>query len=431
MRALEAQLPGIIWMRLGATLETEPRYEVLSFDTPHVLSIPTGESLIWLDQQLDALPADEPEWCGYAVALHYEAGALCDDAIAADNRMRVPVAQLVRLDAVYVLDCLSHTACLQFSPDATEERIANFSKQIQNLCVQPPQTVRRREASVDGDLQVCGEMSRGDYEATVSALKSQILAGDFYEVNLTQHFQISSHAHPDAVALSLFADGAARHARNLDLGKYSVISNSPEQFLRIHQGKIETCPIKGSSKRSAEPEADARSHSALARSVKDHAEHTMVVDMSRNDLGRICKPGSISVTSGFLIESHRDLHHLVSTVEGELRDRKLPISEILRATFPAASITGAPKIAAIRAIRDIERSPRGIYTGALGFVGRDRIDLNVAIRTITATHFNGSYVYEFGAGGAVVADSNSAEEYWECLTKARALYNAIQTADHF
>jgi anthranilate/para-aminobenzoate synthase component I len=213
----------------------------------------------------------------------------------------------------------------------------------------------------------------------------------------------------------------------MDFGQHVLISNSPEQYLRVEGTHIATCPIKGSIPRSEDAAADIDLRDRLAKSKKDHAEHTMVVDMARNDLGRICRAGTVEVTHPYALETHPALHHIVSTIEGQLATPAISLSAILRATFPPASITGTPKIAAMREIQKAERTPRGYYTGAIGLLGgQGHVDLNVAIRTIVSSVCEqGGYQYEFGAGGAIVADSVPEDEYSECLAKAAPLVRAV------
>lgn len=279
-------------------------------------------------------------------------------------------------------------------------------------------------------LEECGELDRTAYTERVRSIQQDIAAGEYYEINFTQRFRVVSRARPGLVALGLRMKAAAPYWAFLDFGNLAVISASPELFLRRRGRRLETKPIKGSTRRLADSAADRRQVETLRADTKNAAEHTMVVDLSRNDLGRVCRFGSVRVEKHAAVESFPTVHHLVSTVTGEPRP-DVALLDLLEATFPAASITGAPKVRVMEAIAHFEASPRGIYTGAVGrFGAKGDLDLNVAIRTLTARPLSGGeYEYEFGAGGAVVADSDPEAEYEECLLKAEPLLAAILTAE--
>jgi para-aminobenzoate synthetase component 1 len=400
--------------------------------------MPEACGLSWLDDLVANLPDDEPRFCGYAIALPYSLGRLCDDAIPSEIRDAETAgawhsnscrAVARRITAAYVLEPATRTAEFQFSREAALEKQRKFIQLLGNASATPPLDRRSQLSFPAAALDALGDFTPQEYMSRVGQIQQHILAGDFYECNFTQRYRMQSAAPPRAVAAHLFATPVARHACYMDFGDRVLISNSPEQFLRVESLHIATSPIKGSIRRSADSSDDQRLRSTLAGSPKDHAEHTMVVDMARNDLGRICTPGTVRVTVPYAIESHPALHHLVSTVEGRLLP-ETPVSAILEATFPAASITGTPKIAATHAIQRYEASRRGYYTGAIGFLGKGgNLDLNVAIRTIIGTgSATGGYHYEFGAGGAIVADSVPEDEHAECVAKAGPLYAAIQAA---
>ena len=193
----------------------------------------------------------------------------------------------------------------------------------------------------------------------------------------------------------------------------SVISNSPERFLSLRGGRLESKPIKGTISRDTDDNLDILKQKALRESRKDMAEHIMIVDLVRNDLGRVCKYGTVKVDRLMDIESYANLHHMVSTVSGEITEGVSPV-DCIRAAFPGGSITGAPKVRAMEIIHEIEQCPRWIYTGSIGYIGFDgSMDLNIAIRT--AFIKNGK-VY-FSAGGGIVADSVPESEYEETLLK--------------
>jgi para-aminobenzoate synthetase component 1 len=197
-----------------------------------------------------------------------------------------------------------------------------------------------------------------------------------------------------------------------------ILCNSPERFLRVRANLVETRPIKGTRARAADAATDRRLAQELLRSAKDRAENVMIVDLLRSDLGRVCEVGSVQVDALCALESFATVHHLVSTVSGRLAPGVHAL-DALRACFPGGSITGAPKIRAMQIIEELERERRGVYCGAIGYVGFDgAMDVNIAIRTLV--HRAGEV--RFWSGGGIVADSNVAAEFQETLDKAAAMF---------
>jgi para-aminobenzoate synthetase component I len=254
-------------------------------------------------------------------------------------------------------------------------------------------------------------LSRSAHESGVRAVVGLVEAGDCYQVNLTRRLTCERPADPLALFAALLRANPAPHAALVRLGDVAVVSASPELFLRRRGAEVETRPVKGTGARAAE----------LAASAKDRAENVMITDLARNDLGRVCRFGSVRVPALCAVEAHPGLFHLVSTVRGELRPGVGP-GTLVRATFPPASVTGAPKPRVLQAIEDLEPVRRGVYCGAVGFLDVDRgeMELNVAIRTFVIaagrTHF--------GVGGGIVADSDPASEWAETELKASRLLAA-------
>jgi para-aminobenzoate synthetase component 1 len=271
-------------------------------------------------------------------------------------------------------------------------------------------------------------LTRDEYLAAVLSIKEHIAAGDIYQANLTQQFtcRLAPGTRPEAVFWRLRRDHPASFAAYLCRRDDVVVSASPERFLRVTPagggGRIvEAWPIKGTRPRGRTADEDAQLRAELLCSEKDRAENVMIVDLMRNDLGRVCRYGSVKVAELCALEEHPTLFHLVSRVRGRLRD-DVTAGDLLRAAFPCGSITGAPKIRAMQIIGEAETAPRGLSMGAIGYFSLDgSLDLNVAIRTMTV---RGS-VARFNVGGGVVADSSPALEYEESLLKARALVRAL------
>jgi len=251
-----------------------------------------------------------------------------------------------------------------------------------------------------------------------------VAAGDVYQVNLAQRFRVRSDLEPFEAFLRLREAQPVPFAAYLDCAGFSVLCGSPERFLRVRGGAIETEPIKGTRPRDRDPDADRALRAALCGDAKERAEHVMVVDLERNDLGRVCVTGSVHVPSLMRVESFATLHHMVSTVRGTLRT-DVGLAELLRATFPGGSITGAPKIRAAQVIAELEDAPRELYTGALfRFRGPRDFDSAIAIRTAVAR----DGVYAYHAGGGIVADSDPVREHRECLLKAEPFLRALDVA---
>lgn len=270
--------------------------------------------------------------------------------------------------------------------------------------------------------------TKPEYIDAVEAIKERIRRGDTYQTNLTQ--QITTHLPPDLIPATIFArlrrDHPAPFAAFIQRKDSTVTSASPERFFSIRGNRINTSPIKGTRKRGETEADDAALRNELLTSEKDRAENTMIVDLIRNDLGRVCEYGSVEVEKLCEVEEHPSLFHLVSTVGGDLRP-ETKFSDILRAVFPCGSITGAPKISTMKIIDELEPTKRGLSMGAIGysipngFELEPVTDLSVAIRTMVIRDHIGT----FNVGGGIVIDSDPESEYEETLTKALALLHGI------
>lgn len=276
---------------------------------------------------------------------------------------------------------------------------------------------------------VASNFTRDEYLSAIERIKEHIAAGDIYQANLTQQLSValSPDHEPASIFLRLRRDHPASFAAFIRRREDVVVSASPERFLRVEVGPtgerhIEAWPIKGTRPRGASHDEDERLRRELQQSEKDRAENVMIVDLMRNDLGRVCRYGSVRVEELCALQVHPTLFHLVSKVSGTLRD-EVRASDLLRATFPCGSITGAPKLRAMEIIDEVETVPRGLSMGGIGYFSFDgRMDLSVAIRTMTLR----PGLARFNVGGGIVADSDPAQEYEETLTKALALLRALR-----
>jgi para-aminobenzoate synthetase component 1 len=276
----------------------------------------------------------------------------------------------------------------------------------------------------DPRLDVHSSFTRDGYLDAVTRVREYILAGDIFQTNLSQRFE-APLAEPGWDLYSrMRVHNAAPFAAYFETPEVTIISASPERFLRVEpDGRVETRPIKGTRPRGFGPEHDGLLGQALSESEKDRAENLMIVDLMRNDLSRVCQPGTVRVPELFALEHYATVHHLVSTVVGQLEADRDAL-DLLRAAFPGGSITGAPKVRAMEIIGELEPSQRSIYCGSLGYFSvTGALDTSIAIRTVLAPA--GRQRVYFNAGGGIVADSDPEQEYHETLHKARGMIDVL------
>ncbi len=263
--------------------------------------------------------------------------------------------------------------------------------------------------------------TRRDYLAAVESAREYIARGDIFQVNLSQRFDSDLPLPPYELYQRLKGINPAPFAAYLNLDSVTVVCASPERFLKVDGGLVETRPMKGTRPRGKSPAQDEALARELQSSAKDRAENVMIVDLERNDLGRVCRYGTVRVRELWTLEKYATVFQLTSCVEGRLRPEKNRM-DLLRACFPGGSITGAPKVRAMEIIDELEPTRRSIYTGCIGYLGfGDTMDLNIVIRTILVK--NGRAFVQ--VGGAVTYDSDPRAEYQETLDKARALFEAL------
>lgn len=266
------------------------------------------------------------------------------------------------------------------------------------------------------------DTSRTQYLQALSKVDAYIHAGDAYQVNYAQRFQASYQGPPLLAFQALYEASPSPCSAYMDLGPQQILSLSPERFIRVQGKLVETRPIKGTRRRGRDKAEDQAMIRALTESPKDRAENLMIVDLLRNDLGRCCETGSIRAEPLFAIESYANVHHLVSTVRGTLREQFTPLDMLLSA-FPGGSVTGAPKRRAMEIIRELEPAPRGAYCGSFfHWTPANGFDSTIAIRTLECQ--NGVIVC--WGGGGIVADSQPEEEYQESLTKIRLFMDVLE-----
>jgi para-aminobenzoate synthetase len=298
---------------------------------------------------------------------------------------------------------------------------------LESLAAAPPESDSPSASDDGADEPVVFHCGRGreQYLADIARCQAALTAGESYEVCLTD--QIHTDASPDPWQLYRFLRrrNPAPFAAYLKLGEVTVLSSSPERFLGIDRDRrMQARPIKGTASRAADPAEDEAMRAGLLNDEKTFAEHLMIVDLLRNDLGRVCEVDSVRVPEFMVVEPYATVHQLISTVTGMLQPERTPV-EGVRACFPGGSMTGAPKLRTMEIIDGIEREARGVYSGALGYFGLDGcVDLSIVIRTIVIRPGDTT----IGAGGAIVMQSDPEEEFDEVLLKARAPMSAIAQA---
>lgn len=262
------------------------------------------------------------------------------------------------------------------------------------------------------------------YRAKVARIREEIAEGNVYQVSLTRQERWRFEGDITGLARRLYAVNPAPFSALVTGPGFTIISSSPERFLRISDGRIEAQPIKGTAPRGNNEAEDKRLAEELLASAKNRAELAMITDLLRNDLTRVCRIPSVRVDAFGTLETYANVHHLVSTVSGEVRP-DLTLKQLLQGVFPGGSVTGCPKLAAMRLIRELEEVPRLVYTGALGWFAHDmsQLDFNIPIRTVWASDRE---LY-FGLGGAVVWDSDPAEEYLETVHKGRSIVQCLNS----
>ncbi|UWX58068.1 aminodeoxychorismate synthase component I [Chlorobaculum sp. MV4-Y] len=386
--------PGSLWFE--STLPGAFYGDSLFFSNPlETLTLHAGDDVAaWFDALEARLDA------GYCLAgwLGYEAGYLLDSALAALASAGAD-RELLGWFGVY-------RRPERFSRDAVEaEDAATVS---QNCAV--------------GGLEF--EFSEAEYCRKIEWLRAEIAAGNVYQANFTGRCRFTFDGAIEALYVSMKRRQPSPWSAFLNTGDRVVLSFSPELFFVRDGQLIETMPMKGTAPRRESPDEDLAEKAGLAKCEKNRAENLMIVDLLRNDLGRICVTGSVQASGLFETQTYPTLHQMVSTVRGELRPATR-LHDLFRALFPSGSVTGAPKVRAMQLIRELEKSPRGIYTGAVGFMlPEGRMAFNVAIRTIELQGWSGVY----GTGSGIVWDSDPYAEYRECMLKTRILSDLVPSA---
>lgn len=376
--------------------------------------------IAWKNEQQPLADSELPFQGGWFVYLGYELAQQIEPALnlpAAEDGL--PVAFATRFPAAIIID-----AHRQQSFIVCEPGFETCCKQIESDLQQSIDTeIYRRPFSIDA----INEDDERAYLQQLEQLHRYIVEGDVFQVNLSRRWQTQlvdtvNHA---SIYHQLTRSNPGPFNALVTLGDRAIISSSPERLVESKQGWLQTRPIAGTRPRSSDSDADANLSSELLAHPKERAEHIMLIDLERNDLGRVCQPGTIEVNELMVLESYRHVHHIVSNVRGRPRTDMTP-GQVIAAVFPGGTITGCPKVRCMEILAELELVGRGAYTGSLGYINHDgSMDLNILIRTITR---NGKQL-QFRAGGGIVVDSVAEHELNETRAKARGMLHALQTGN--
>jgi para-aminobenzoate synthetase component 1 len=382
------------------------------------------------EYKLDGNPGELPFVGGAVGYLSYDLGHFIEKLPSrAVDDLQLPECYLAFYDAVAIFDHLEGRAYVASTgfPETGSNRKAKAEARLEELKRTIARVTRLAEdqpSPLDqpaSKVNLRSNFTHERYLEAVQRARDYIIAGDIFQVNLSQRFEADMPLPPYELYRRLRKINPAPFAGYLNFDDVTVVSASPERFMRLSGDRVETRPIKGTRPRGKDPSTDKSLAQELVNSFKDKAEHVMIVDLERNDIGRVCRFGTVRVSELMALEKYATVFHLTSTVEGRLRPGKTTI-DLLRATFPGGSISGAPKVRAMEIIDELEPTRRSVYTGSIGYFSFDGgLDLNIVIRTILVKE---GKAY-FQVGGAVVYDSDPEAEYVETLDKARALIQAL------
>jgi anthranilate synthase component 1 len=360
-------------------------------------------------------------YLGYETARHFEKLPAARGAAPP-----MPESSFVRAEDLAVFDHVTRRLQLLtiHRPDREDydEAVARLDEMEKRLAGDQPASSAR---GADGSKWE-SNVTRGQYHAMVDAAREHILGGDAFQVVVSQRFQKSLAATPFDVYRCLRAINPSPYMFFLALGgDRHVVGTSPEKLVQVEDRRVETRPLAGTRRRGADPEEDRRLEKELLSDLKERAEHVMLVDLGRNDVGRVARPGTVAVDRLMEVERYSHVMHISSTVSGQLREGKTSL-DALRAAFPAGTVSGAPKIRAMEVIADLEPDQRGVYAGAAGYVSfGGNLDMAITLRTVVVA--DGVAYVQAGAG--VVADSTPEREYEETFEKAGAMFKAIEMAE--
>jgi para-aminobenzoate synthetase component I len=451
-----ARTEGCVWLDSSLQVEGLSRYsymaalpfQTLRIDkpTPDALQSVARLAKQYYQPRVADLPPLQGGWLGW---FGYELGQCFESiAFARYNDFSLPLAMLGLYDVVLSWDHLSGHGYIisqgwpYTQPLERQDHAYRRLKQVlalldvdEQVCHGPSATQRQRRAYAVASHQLAPQFatrwspewtsnfSPEGYRQAVAKCVEYVYAGDIFQVNLSQRLLRKATCEPEELALHLRRVNPATFSGYADFGRIQIISSSPERFLQLSDGQLEARPIKGTRPRLSDPIADSAMAQLLLQSQKDHCENVMIVDLLRNDISRVADIDSLKVSSLAALERYPFVWHLVSVIQAKLAEGK-NFADVLAATFPGGSITGAPKIRAMQIISELEPTVRGPYCGCLGYISfAGDMDLNILIRTVTAC----DGWWQVPVGGGIVADSDPALEEQETWHKARGILQAIDS----
>jgi anthranilate synthase component 1 len=429
--------PDVIWRSDGGqaeinrTVRSDPA-RFVPCDAPPLSALRAliGESRIELPEGLPPMSAGVFGYLGYdMVRLMEELPATHPDPVG------IPDAVLIRPTIVVVFDAVKDaiTVVTPVRPEpslAAKAALARAHERLSAVVDELNGPLDKAEAGTDAgplDVPAKSNTTPAEYQAMVKKAKNYILAGDIFQVVLSQRFEAPYSLPPFSLYRALRRVNPAPFLYFLDFGRYAVAGSSPEILVRVRSGVVTIRPIAGTRPRGETPHDDKALEEQLLADPKERAEHLMLLDLGRNDVGRVAKIGTVNVTDQFFIERYSHVMHIVSNVEGELADN-CDALDALAAGFPAGTVSGAPKVRAMQIIDELEKDKRGLYAGCVGyFSAAGEMDSCIILRT--ALIKDGTMYVQAGAG--IVADSDPASEQAECVNKAKALFRAAEEARRF
>lgn len=410
-----AVLPGVAFLYSGLNAYGLGRYSILAANPVKAVC---GAGFVDLERELSKLESCEkgelPFHGGPIGYFSYDAGRCLEQVALKPSSGKYPDSRFAFYEGALVFDHQEQSTWLVSLGTASRESLERlcsvaFSEELSGF---EPFSL---------ESQLTANFEREEYLAAVQAIRERIRRGDVYQVNLSQRFEAECSGSAFDLFSRLAETSPAPYAAYLDFGDEQIVSSSPERFLHIADGLATTRPIKGTRSAGANDAEAAAGAKELAESEKDRSELLMIVDLERNDLGRVCEPGSVRVDDLFRLERYSTVIHQTADVSGQLEAERSAVN-CVKAMFPGGSITGAPKIRAMQIIDELERGERGIYTGAIGyFDASGTVDLSIAIRTLRIADARLS----FQVGGGIVWDSVPESEYEETLLKAKAMLQAL------
>ncbi len=380
------------------------------------------------DDEIDSVDYLPHFWGGWVGVMGYELAGIFEDLPAKKNEpFGFPDLYMIQVDRLLVYDhkekILKYIVSKEKPGEYSElvEEVQNFWKRIEKILTRSSIMTKMPTPTEKNSNGLKPNISKKEYVESVQRAKNYIEEGDIYQANLSQRFETSYKGDPFDLFLRLRSVNPSPFSGYLKFNDFTIVSSSPERLIKIENRAVETRPIAGTRPRSNDPGIDKSLSAELLLNEKERAEHLMLVDLERNDLGRICKTGTVRVSELMFLEKYSHVSHIVSNIKGELRP-EVSVKDILRAVFPGGTITGCPKVRCMEIINELEIEGRGPYCGSFGYIGfSGYMDLNIIIRSILLK--NGRACFNVGAG--IVADSSPEKEYLETLDKAQAMIQVL------